>query len=549
MSTNTTAKQDSSQPELKEEIYDICIIGGGINGAGIANYASSLGLKVLLCEKGDFGGSTSSSSTKLIHGGLRYLEFFEFGLVRKALLERADLEKIAPHIIWPLEFVLISNPKLRNKWLVRAGLFLYDLLAGFKNKYNWAKTLNLLNHDYGKELDCVNIINKFSKKNIVGFSYTDLWVDDARLTILNIMQASKNGACMLKNTALHLARYNQDKNYWQIQLYNIKKQKVFKVNSKLIINSAGPWVNNIIKNCLYLQPQYKLRLVKGSHIVVNKLYEGNHCYVLQNDDRRIVFAIPYEEKYTLIGTTEEEVNYIELDKKPTISNEEKNYLCGIANTYFNSKISNEHIIHTYSGVRPLIFDESSNKSSNTRDYYINTIYSKSNEKLGPLINIYGGKITTYRVLAQDVIKQITRNSKQYFNKIVSNKDVFNIPLPGNVKGLSINKSYLGYIKNKYPWLDKKLQQRYSKTYGSLVDYILKDCESMQDIGHHFGCELYQKEIEYLIKYEYVDCVDDLIWRRTKLGLNLSNIQINLISDFINQYLTESVSYGDIKVNS
>lgn len=499
--------------ELDENnIYDICIIGGGINGAGVANYAAKAGLKVYLCEKNDFASETSSNSTKLIHGGLRYLEHFEFSLVRSALQERTELEQLAPYLIYPMEFIFINNPKIRNKWLVRLGLFLYDLLAGFKNKYPKTKTLDLLKHPYGNELDLDTIVTNQHKSSLTGYVYTDLWADDARLTLLNVLAAQENGAVLHKNTSCLKADFNAHSNLWDVILERNFNKNRFKIKSKYIVNAAGPFVNEVLTGVINLKPNTQIRLVKGSHIVVPRLYPGKQCYVLQHHDNRIIFTIPYLNQYTLIGTTEEEYNNLNI--KPNISDSEKEYLINLVNSYFKKKLSSNSIFWSYSGIRPLLDNPGKSNSQNTRDYLID----KSNKI--PLINIYGGKITTYRKLAKQVISELGK----YFNFNVS-QEIYHQPLPG--RSIDVEK-----LIQEYPNINTELLNRYAVNYGNKAYQILNGCNNINDLGHNYGADFYQRELDYLIEYELADSVDDVLWRRTKLGLVLSQIEKEDIRQYI-----------------
>ncbi len=506
-------------------IYDLCIIGGGINGAGIANYASALGLKVYLCEQHDFAEGTSSRSTKLIHGGIRYLENYEFNLVRKSLKERSILQSLASHIIWPMEFVLINNPKVRSNITVRLGLLLYDLLAGFKNKYKTTKTVNLSQDTIGTSLD-LDLISKYhgNNKKLKGFIYTDLWVDDARLTLLNILAAKENGAIVTKNCECMAVTNCSEAGYWTItcKLNNgIQAATTYDINAKLIINATGPWVNNVLENVINLKPNYNIRLIKGSHIIVEKLYPGEQCYVLQHEDKRIIFTIPYEDKYTLIGTTEEEVIHSEFIKNPQISEisiEEKKYLIKISNSFFKKKLKTSDIVMSYSGVRPLFAEYDSDKSRNTRDYLIDTYNSN-------LINIYGGKITTYRVLAKDILNILIKN--KLFNISEKRQSELNSIFQKKLPGGEI--SYNNFIAT-YPWLELELAKRYYHTYGGLSSKFLDECNSMHDLGQLLGENIYTKEIDYLIKHEFATSLDDMIWRRTKLGLSINSQTKNNIKN-------------------
>jgi glycerol-3-phosphate dehydrogenase len=513
-------------------MYDICIIGGGINGAGIAHEASKIGLKVYLCEQDDFAGKTSSNSTKLIHGGLRYLEHYEFSLVRAALKERENLHKIASHIIKPLDFIFIHNPNIRNKWLVRAGLFLYDLLAGKNNKYKKSKGINLLNSP-----QCFRDLDK-NISNTFGFLYSDLWVDDARLTLLNILSAKNNGASVNKNTEIINTQYNIKQKLWHLKLLNKRTQEHTEITAKIIINATGPWINKVLTSLTSEVPNYDIRLVQGSHIIVPKLYADPHCYVLQHKDNRIIFTIPYQDNYTLIGTTEEEFNAKNLNTNLVISELEIEYLLNICNSFFYNKITKDDIVWAYSGVRPLFNQANKVNSSNTRDYYIERYQSKRKD-IGPIINIYGGKITTYRLLANKVIMMLLNN---YTFVSKPQRNIQLQPLPGcnlNIfdleqyqQNLNYQDYYVNNLINKYSWLPLKLARRYATTYGLLAEQFLEKSNSINDLGIHFGAGLYSKELLYLINDEFADTVEDVIWRRTKLGLELTKEQIKIISDYI-----------------
>lgn len=503
-------------------IYDLFIIGGGINGAGIANLASSLGYKTCLCEQYDFGSQTSASSTKLIHGGLRYLENYEFSLVKKALKERQVLHHLAPHIIWPLEFILIINPKIRNRWLIRLGLFIYDFLAGFNKIYNKTKHIIL----------CDNILKSEFK---VGYSYADLWADDSRLCLLNIKQADYNGADVYKNTKVINASFNN--NLWDVIIENNKSQK--NIKSKYIINASGPWVNLVLENIFNNKPKYGVKLIKGSHIILPKQYNHSKSYVLQCvNDNRIIFVIPYENDFTLIGTTEVDIsdNFInhELSKKNIdITSEEIDYLINNYNYYFNKTINKNNIIHTYAGIRPLISEKNKGYSENTRDYFVDC-YDKNKK----LINIYGGKITTYRKLAIDVIKNMVQELSLYPNNHKCNEETlaFSNKLPGG--DITNHESFIKKLLRRYSWLDSQLAYRYTRTYGSLSYNILQNCICVEDLGQNFGTEnkpLYKKEVDYLIKEEYVNTAEDILWRRTKLGLYIKDDQE------LNNYIQQSIN--------
>ncbi len=364
-------------------LYDIFIIGGGVNGAGIARDAAGRGLKVCLVDKGKVGSATSSWSTKLIHGGLRYLENFEFKLVRESIKERDIIHSIAPQITKPIPFIIPYNKKLRSKWLIKIGLMLYDYIGG-KTSLPKSKTIDI-NKEYPQILN---------DEYLTGFQYFDLQVDDKKLTEININDAKKKGALVLEDTEVIKANRTQDK--WEIEL---KNKKIF--NAKILINASGPWINKVINEVLKIPSKNSIRLVKGSHIIINKLHNYNVAFTLQNYDKRIVFVIPYKNKFSLIGTTEVEVDYPD---NPKIENHEIEYLITCVNNYFQKKISKSDIIDTYSGIRPLI-EDFKEASKVTRDYVFDL---DCNKNLSPLLNIFGGKLTTYRKLAEQAMGDLNK---------------------------------------------------------------------------------------------------------------------------------------------
>jgi glycerol-3-phosphate dehydrogenase len=480
-----------------ESIKDVFIIGGGINGTGIAADASGRGLSVTLCEKNDLASGTSSCSTKLIHGGLRYLEYYEFGLVRKALREREILMRKAPHLISPLEFILPHAPHLRSAWLIRLGLFLYDHLAKRK-LIPGSRTIHLSNDARGQALNV-----QFKK----GFSYYDCFTDDARLVVENALAAQENQAEILTRTEFISAE--KENLLWKINLKNTKTHQLFSCYAKALINASGPWVQTVNQKIIANQPDFSVQLVKGSHIILPKLYDGNFAYILQNADARIVFAIPYQEKFTLIGTTDVEINPV---NKPEIDEQEKQYLCDTINYYFKKSISPKEIVWTYSGIRCLQ-NQHTNPSATTRDYKIEI--NVENNTL-PLMTIIGGKITTFRELSEEAIDQL----KPFFPKMGPHWTATK-PLPGGDFTNGDFKKFYASLKNQFSFLPENLIYRYAKSYGTRVFLFLNDIHSLQDLGEHFGANLYQKEIMYLIKYEWAETMEDILWRRSKLGLFLS----------------------------
>ncbi|HSW69348.1 MAG TPA: glycerol-3-phosphate dehydrogenase [Gammaproteobacteria bacterium] len=488
---------------------DIFIIGGGINGAAIAADAAGRGLSVVLCEKGDLASATSSASTKLIHGGLRYLELYEFGLVRDALEEREILMKKAPHLITPLKFILPHKKYLRPAWLMRVALFLYDHLTE-ENSLPFSKSINLKKEIYGKSLN-----DTFSK----GFSYYDCFTDDARLTILNALAARNNGANIL--TRYEFLSAHSHKKKWKIEFKNTFTGKIYHLFSKVLINASGAWVNEIQKK---IDPKKIIpyKLVKGSHIVVPKLFEGDFAYILQNKDKRVVFAIPYQDDWTLIGTTD--LNFSgNLCDKIKITPDEENYLCEIINKYFKKSISVKDIIWSYSGVRCLQDEDKKNLSEISRNYKIYL----DRENHPPLLTIVGGKITTHRHLAEEAV-----NLLKPFISGLKAPWTASSPLPSGDFPNRDFEEFLREFKYRFPWLPEKILNRYARNYGTHSYLILKNVKNMQDLGEDFTNGLYEKELEYLTRYEWALTVDDIIWRRTKMGLVLSEAAKRQISEWI-----------------
>ncbi|MBI1326308.1 MAG: glycerol-3-phosphate dehydrogenase [Alphaproteobacteria bacterium] len=465
-------------------IYDLCIIGGGVNGCGIARDAAMRGYKVLLLERNDLASATSSASSKIIHGGLRYLEYGEFRLVREALKEREVLLKIAPHIIWPLEFVLPHTPALRPAWMIQAGLFLYDHLAARKT-LPAAKKINLHKHAAGQG---------FNSAFGTAFTYADCWVQDSRLVVLNAMDAVKHGAVIKNYCGMESVTALPDKG-WKIAAGG---QDYY---AHMIVNAAGPWVDRVQK---HLTPSpIHLRLVQGSHIIVPRLYDGPHAYILQQDDRRIVFAFPYEENFTYIGTTDTE--YFGDPAGADITEGEKEYLLQAANNVFTKKITKSDIIHTYTGVRPLLDDGAAKARAITRDYKI-VMSGGANH---PCLSVVGGKITTYRTLSEKALHEINRT----FEKDVLSRTA-QTPLPGG--DFDDFDSFLTQQTQKYEQLSPALVKRYARAYGTKMNDF---CSS--HMGEHYGDGVYEAEIDYLQNNEFAQTLDDILWRRSKLALHIS----------------------------
>ena len=482
-----------------DNVFDLLIVGGGVNGAGIARDASGRGLRVLLCEQSDLASATSSASSKLIHGGLRYLEMYAFRLVREALAEREVLLKAAPHIIWPMRFVLPHNKLLRPAWMVRMGLFMYDHLSS-RPTLPGTKTLKLRETLEGASLNA---------DLVKGFAYSDCWVEDSRLVVLNAMDAQTRGAEILVRT--ECSRAERRDGLWHATLRDTVTGAERAVQARAVVNAAGPWVDLFLRQGLGNNQAQHLRLVKGSHIIVPKLYEGPHAYILQNTDKRVVFAIPYEHDYTLIGTTD-----IPYDGDPgevTIADDEVKYLCDAVNAYFTRSVSPADAVSAYSGVRPLYDDhKTNNPSAVTRDYMFD-VEGKPGEP--PLLSIYGGKITTYRRLAEHAMKRLEPHFKEMRAPWTESAS-----LPGGDMAGADFDAFLAGLRGRYPFLPEDLSWRYARLYGTLADSFLGGATSLDDLGDHFGAGLYVREVEYLMERDWARTAEDILWRRTKVGLRM-----------------------------
>ena len=476
------------------EVYDIAVVGGGINGAGIACDAAGRGLSVFLCEKDDLARHTSSASSKLIHGGLRYLEHHEFRLVREALAEREVLLAKAPHIVSPMRFILPHRPHLRPAWMIRAGLFLYDNL-GKRKALPRSRGLS-----FGANSPLKAEISK-------GFEYSDCWVDDARLVVLNAMAAREHGAHVHTHTRCVSAR--RSKGAWEVDLERADGSR-FSIRAKALVNAAGPWVARFIRDDLQQKSPYGIRLIQGSHIVVPRLFEGKEAYILQNEDRRIVFAIPYLDRFTLIGTTDRE--YQGDPATVSISEEETTYLLKVVNDHFRKSLNREDILHSYAGVRPLCDDESDEPSAITRDYTL-SLSAQGGEP--PLLSVFGGKLTTYRKLAESALAQLA----PFFPNMKA-RWTADAPLPGG-ENMHSRESLIEALRARHGWLSAELASRWAITYGSRSWQLLDKVQHESDLGEHFGHDLYAREVDYLREQEWATEVDDILWRRSKLGLFLS----------------------------
>jgi len=478
------------------QIYDVLVIGGGINGAGIARDAAGRGLSVLLCEKDDLAQHTSSASTKLIHGGLRYLEYYEFGLVRKALQEREVLLKAAPHIIGPLRFVMPHDAAQRPQWLIRAGLFLYDHLAR-REVLPGAETLNLARHPAGAPL-------KPGFKR--GFAYSDGWVQDARLVVLNAQDAAERGAVVLTRTECVYAQ--RERELWRCILRE-ESGETRTVLARSVVNAAGPWVDSLLKNVIGRAASKSVRLVKGSHIIVRRLFEHDHAYIFQNPDKRIIFAIPYEQDFTLIGTTD--IEYHGDPAKVCIDDEEVRYLCAMSNRYFAKEIGPADVVATFSGVRPLLDDDSANAASVTRDYTLELDTVDG----APLLSVFGGKITTFRKLAEQAVDQLAKSLG-----VDMPGWTVDVPLPGGDLGAASFDAFVAAQRQRYPWLPLALLARYARSYGSRMAVLIGETTDIAGLGEAVLPGLYEAELRYLMAVEWARCADDVLWRRSKLKLHL-----------------------------
>ena len=502
----------------EDKVYDLLIIGGGINGTGIARDASGRGLSVILCEQFDLANETSSRSSKMIHGGLRYLEYYEFRLVREALAEREVMLKIAPHLVQPLELIIPHNKLQRPAWLIRLGLFLYDHLGkhfGVKSRLPSSHGLSLQNDTlFAKPL-------KDSLKK--GFSYYDCKVDDARLVILNAVAAFKQGAIIQSRTKF-INAYKEN-NLWISTLEDQQSHEKFVVKSKALVNAAGPWVDNIVNQRLAIKTQHQVELVKGSHIVIPKFYQGKHAYLLQHQDKRVIFVIPYHQHFTMIGTTD--IPYHGNPETVAINATEREYLCNIVNQYFKQTIAPQDIVNEWSGVRPLQADDANNPSAVTRDY---SLEIEDHQGHTPILSIFGGKITTYRKLAQHAMEKL----KPYFPQMGTPWTATQ-PLPGG--DIHTVAKLTQQLQRDFPFLATSMLQRYAYSYGSLSYQILKSVNTTEDLGVHFGADLYAKEIDYLRQCEWAQTSDDILWRRSKLGLQQQSIDITALNTYLASNIT------------
>jgi D-erythritol 1-phosphate dehydrogenase len=487
-------------------LADLVVIGGGINGTGIARDAAGRGLSVVLCEKGDLAEGTSSRSGKLIHGGLRYLEYYEFRLVREALIEREVMLRAAPHIVWPMRFVLPHSAEQRPAWLVRLGLFLYDHLGG-REQLPGCRRINLHREPEGKAI-------KDTFK--LAFEYSDCWVDDARLVVLNAMDASSRGAKIMVRTQAVAARCNGD--HWEVELRGCDGS-VSTVRAKVLVNAAGPWVGGVIQDVVKSNAARRVRLVKGSHIITRKFWEGPNSYVFQNADKRIIFVNPYQTDFALIGTTD--IPFDGNADHVTIVEDEISYLIASVNRYTKTQLSRADVVTAYSGVRPLYDDQAASASAVTRDY----VFDVSGTP--PVLSVFGGKITTYRKLAEHALGKL----KPFFPAMGADWTSF-AKLPGGDFPDSGFEAFLVRMKRENSWLPDGLALRLARLYGNLMPHVLSGAQSLQDMGRHFGGGLFQVEVDYLLKNEWAKTADDILLRRTKTGLTMTAAEQTSLRSFL-----------------
>lgn len=483
------------------EAFDLFVIGGGINGVGIARDAAGRGLSVILCEKGDLAEGTSSRSGKLIHGGLRYLEYYEFRLVREALIEREVLLNQAAHIIWPMRFVLPHSPEDRPAWLLRLGLFLYDNLGGRK-KLPGTRSLDLRHDPEGAPI-------KDTYRR--GFEFSDCWVDDSRLVILNAVDAAERGAEILTRTACTQAR--RDGEHWLVEMTDSVSGAKRQVRARALVNAGGPWVNDIIGRVAGTKSRRNVRLVKGSHIIVPKFWDGQHAYLVQNHDKRVIFINPYEGDKALIGTTD--IPYDGAPEHVAADETEIEYLIAAVNRYFKLTLRRQDVLETFSGVRPLYDDGQGNPSAVTRDY----VFDLEEETGTPLLSVFGGKITTYRKLAEQALQRLAPFFPQ-----VSGDWTATAPLPGGDIPDADFIRLLDALQSDYPWLPRPMVKRLGRLYGTRARRLLGSATSLSDLGRQFGPLFFEAEVRYLCNHEWAVTPEDILERRTKEGLHLTAAQ-------------------------
>lgn len=501
-------------------MYDLVVVGGGINGVGIAADAAGRGLKVALFEQDDLASATSSASSKLVHGGLRYLEQYEFRLVREALQERETLMNMAPHLITPMRFRLPHESHLRPAWMIRAGLFLYDHLAD-RDQLPGCKMVR-----FGSS----SVLQPQYK---IGFEYSDCWVDDARLVVLNAVMAKEQGADIQPRHRVVNAR--REHSHWRLIVRS--ESGDHEVLAKALVNAAGPWVQQFIEQGIQQTSPHQVRLVQGSHIIVPKLHDQDESYILQNTDGRIVFVIPYLDEFSMIGTTDQEFKGNPAEAE--ITEEEARYLVDVSNRHFVQQISLDDILHTFSGVRPLLQDEADDPSKVTRDY---TLQMSEASEGAPLLNVFGGKLTTYRKLAEAALAKL----KVEFPEM---GDVWTARslLPGGDFPMSLDE-YRTQLSHRRPGIEAHLYHRWAAQYGSRIEQLLDGRTEMEQLGEKFSPDLYQVEVDYLVANEWAMTCDDILWRRTKLGYKLSQSEVDHLAAYLDGERSESLDDTPSQVN-
>lgn len=483
-----------------DQPVDLLVIGGGVNGTGIARDAAGRGLSVLLCEQDDLAQHTSSASSKLIHGGLRYLEHYAFRLVREALIEREVLLRLAPHIIWPLRFVLPHSGEQRPAWLIQIGLFLYDHLGG-RDKLPGSSRIDLARDPAGAPLK-----DSFT----TAFAYADCWVDDARLVVLNAMDAAEHGAEISTRTQCTAARRTEQ--LWTVTLQPRDGSATRTVQARALVNASGPWVSHVLTDVLTRPALKKVRLVKGAHIIVPKLYDHGSPYILQHTDGRVVFIIPYEQDYSLIGTTDSD--YDGDPAEVEITDDEIRYLCDATTRYLDHPVTPDQVRWAYAGVRPLFDDASGDVSAVTRDYVIDL---DTEGDAAPLLSVFGGKITTYRKLAEHALDKL-----QPVLGFKGRSWTHEQPLPGGDIADANFERFFEDLVARRTWLPGPLAHRYARAYGTRVDRLLGGAAGLDDLGEHLGNGLYEAEIDYLRQHEWAVTDQDILWRRSKLALHVGD---------------------------
>ena len=499
---------------MDSPVFDLAVIGGGINGCGIARDAAGRGLSVFLCEQNDLASGTSSASTKLIHGGLRYLEYYEFRLVRESLREREVLLNAAPHIIWPLRFILPHHKGLRPAWMIRLGLFLYDHIGGRK-LLPPTSSVNLATDEAGASLK-----GSYTK----GFEYSDCWVMDSRLVILNAQDAAARGAEIRVRTPLLSAERTKD--IWTLKILDKKSGVESTVKARALVNASGPWLDSTLNHISHSRTAEHIRMVKGSHILVDKLFDHDRAYIFQNDDNRIIFAIPFQNRFTLIGTTD--VDFSGKPDEVAIDDEEIRYLCEAANEYFTTQISPESVIYSYSGIRPLFDDGRSDAKAATRDYVLKL---DTGDEEPPLLSIYGGKITTYRKLAESVLDKLKSFLPEMEGPWTEGAD-----LPGGDFAPDGFQQEVEKLCTSCPVISQEHATRLIRTYGTCAHEMCRSIQTTKQLGIDFGHHLYSFEVDYLLTREWAQSAEDILWRRTRMGLFLNPEETVQLENYLRQRL-------------